>query len=67
MQKIISHSARQMNSLRIVKASFRVGAIIVLLQMVSGCEPLNPDGDDTKENTPNEIVQNPEINDWEDD
>lgn len=70
MQKKLSHSARQMNSLRIVKASFRVGTIIVFLQMMCGCEPLNPDDNKKKNNhetTPNEIVQKPEINDWEDD
>lgn len=72
MQKKLSHSARQVNGLRhIVKVSFKIGTIIVFLQIVSGCEPLNPD-DNKKKNSqestpPNEIVQKPEINDWEDD
>lgn len=65
-----------MNSLQHkVKVSLKIGVIIVfittILQIVSGCEPLNPNGDDRKKNshetTLNEIVQHPEINDWEDD
>lgn len=69
MQKKLSHSARQVNGLRhIVKVSFKVGTIIVLLQIVSGCEPDDNKKKNNQESTPpNEIVQKPEINDWEDD
>lgn len=76
MQKKLSRTAKQVNWLwHNVKANLKVASIIVLttiiLQLVSGCEPLNPDDDNKKKNshetTPNEIVQKPEINDWEDD
>lgn len=75
MQKKLSHAENQINSLRHkVKVNFRLGVIIffitTIIQLVSGCEPLNPD-DNKKKNsqdtTPNEIIQKPEINDWEDD
>lgn len=76
MQKKLSHAENQINSLRHkVKVNFRLGVVIffitTIIQIVSGCEPFNPDDDNKKknshENPPNEIVQKPEINDWEDD
>lgn len=74
MQKKLSCTAKQVNCLwHNVKANLRVSSIIVFImiifQLVSGCEPLNPDEDkkNSHDNPPNEIVQNPEINDWEDD
>lgn len=61
-----------MNSLRHkVKVSLKVGVIIVIITtilIVSGCEPSNDDRKkNSHETTLNEIVQHPEINDWEDD
>lgn len=74
MQKKLSCAAKQVNCLwHNVKANLRVSSIIVFImiifQLVSGCEPLNPDEDkkNSHDNPPNEIVQKPEINDWEDD
>ena len=69
MQKKLSRKAKQVNCLwHNVKVNLRVGSIIVLIILVSGCEPFNPDEDkkNSHENPPNEIVQKPEINDWED-
>lgn len=72
MQKKLSHAKNQMNSLQHeVKVSLKIGAIIVfittILQIVSGCEPLDDRKKNSHETTLNEIVQHPEINDWEDD
>lgn len=75
MQKKLSCTAKQVNCLwHNVKANLRVSSIIVFImiifQLVSGCEPLNPDDNKKKNNhetIPNEIVQKPEINEWEDD
>ena len=68
MQKKLSCTAKQVNCLwHNVKAN--IVFIMIIFQLVSGCEPLNPDEDkkNSHDNPPNEIVQKPEINDWEDD